>query len=73
VYRGTAQPALQGVYLFADYCSGRLFGLAPNESGWQQAELLDTELLITTFGEDEAGEVYLVALNDQALYRVALQ
>lgn len=57
VYRGPAFPTLQGVYLFGDYCSGRIWGLRKNGSGWDNALLLDPVLNISTFGEDEEGNV----------------
>ncbi|MCS6926765.1 MAG: PQQ-dependent sugar dehydrogenase, partial [Candidatus Binatia bacterium] len=59
VYRGRRFPRLQGLYFYADYCSGRLWGLRRDGSGWQTALLLDTPYAITSFGEDEGGELYL--------------
>jgi glucose/arabinose dehydrogenase len=60
VYRGTAYPDLVGAYLFGDYCSGEIWyvdraaarGVAPRLA-------LDTDALITSFGEDQGGELYL--------------
>jgi len=70
VYRGTANPSLQGVYFYGDYCSGRIWGLARDASGeWQSNELLDTALQISSFGETEDGEVLVVDL-DGTLYRL---
>jgi len=56
VYRGKAIPSLQGTYLFADFCSGEIFGYA---NGSFQV-LLDTNLQISSFGEDKAGELYVL-------------
>ncbi|GAB4580694.1 MAG: hypothetical protein Fur0022_34360 [Anaerolineales bacterium] len=62
VYRGTALPDWAGVYLFGDYCSGQVWGLVRDANGvWQHTLLFSTGLSITSFGEDEAGEVYLIA------------
>lgn len=70
VYRGTAEPSFQGVYFYGDYCSGRIWGLARDASGeWQNAELLDTGLQLSSFGETEDGEVLVVDLNG-AVYRL---
>ncbi len=70
VYRGAAQPSLQGVYFYGDYCSGRIWGLARDASGeWQSAELLDTDLQISSFGETEDGEVLVVDYGG-AVYRL---
>lgn len=72
IYRGTVYPALQGIYFYGDYCQGRIFGLV-NESGtWVTAELLDTTYFISSFGEDESGEVYVVHRSG-AVYRIILQ
>lgn len=61
VYRGEAIPDLQGVYLFSDWCSGRLWGTYRDLNGdWQTDELMSTGISVSSFGEDEAGEVYLV-------------
>ncbi len=47
VYRGDESPTLDGVYLNSDFCSGRVYGLARDDSGaWQYQQLLDTELLV---------------------------
>jgi glucose/arabinose dehydrogenase len=59
VYRGSAIPSLQGVYLFGDFCSGRIWGIRKNGAAWDNALLADATLTITTFGEDEAGNVYV--------------
>ena len=61
VYRGSAIPSLQGVYLFGDLCSTRIWGIRKNGVTWDNAVLADnTGLTITTFGEDESGNVYVV-------------
>jgi len=60
VYRGAALPGLYGVYLYGDYGTGRVWGLLRNPDGsWQNRLLFESGANITTFGEDEAGEVYL--------------
>ena len=61
VYRGAAQPALHGVYFYGDYCSGRIWGVAPTADGaWQAAELLESDAQISSFGETEDGELVVV-------------
>jgi glucose/arabinose dehydrogenase len=70
VYRGAAQPALHGIYLFGDYCSGLIWGAAPLEGGWRRAQLAGTGLSISTFGEDEAGEVYVADMAGGGIYRL---
>lgn len=61
VYRGQALPAWQGVYFYGDYCSGEILGLVHNADGsWENRLLYDTGFLITSFGLDEAGGIYVV-------------
>lgn len=62
VYRGQAIPALQGYYILGDYCTGRIWTLAQVAGSWALSPFLDTELSISSFGEDEAGELYVVDL-----------
>ena len=70
-YRGAGMPEHFGTYFFGDFCSGRIWGGIENaETGaWASTELLDSELLISTFGEDEQGELYVADLNGR-LYRI---
>lgn len=64
VYRGHRLPAWQGIYLYGDYCSGRVWGLLRDtQNNWMSQVLFEGMGRITAFGEDEAGEVYLI---DQA-------
>jgi glucose/arabinose dehydrogenase len=69
VYRGRAFPPLRGIYVFGDYCSGILWGLARDGGGrWQAAQVGRLEGLLTSFGEDEAGELYAVDMSGGVLY-----
>jgi len=70
VYRGKAIPALAGAYLYADFCSGRVWALWHDGAAiTRQQQLLDTGLQITSFAEDLAGEVYLLSWN-QGIFRL---
>jgi len=70
VYRGSAFPSLQGQYIFGDYCNGTIWSLQRNASGvWQQHKLLDSHLSISSFGEDAAGELYVLDLGG-TIYQV---
>jgi glucose/arabinose dehydrogenase len=71
VYRGRAEPALTGAYFFADFCSGTFWSLHRDAAGrWVQTELLRSGVSISSFGEDEAGELYVVGYNNGTLYRL---
>lgn len=64
LYRGTSYPRLAGMYLYGDYCSGTIWGLTRNASGqFQNTSLKSSGLSITTFGEDESGNVYVADQN----------
>ncbi len=67
VYRGTTQPDLLGEYVFADYCSGRLWTIPVGGSA--ATERRQVSLNISSFGESEGGELYATHLGG-ALYRV---
>jgi glucose/arabinose dehydrogenase len=60
IYRGARSAVPFGAYVYGDYCSGEILQLSPATSSGTQTILLDTTLNITSFGEDEAGEVYVV-------------
>lgn len=70
VYRGAELPQWQGIYLYGDYCTGLVWGLLNTPQGWRHAELYQTNFNITSFGEDEAGEVYLVDYGG-GIYRLS--
>lgn len=70
VYRGSV-PALRGTYLYGDFCSGMIWGLRHNGTVWTSLMLLDSPLLISTFGEDEAGELYVADYGTGAIYRIS--
>lgn len=61
VYRGTRFPAFTGTYFYGDYCSGIIWGIRSEADGrWSEAELLRSDKTISSFGQDETGELYLV-------------
>ncbi|MCC6540151.1 MAG: PQQ-dependent sugar dehydrogenase, partial [Bryobacterales bacterium] len=70
VYRGARWPALRGTYIYGDYASGRIWGLRRDGALFNNRELLDSPLLISTFGEDEAGEIYVAHHGDGDIFRI---
>lgn len=75
-YRGPAYPAMRGSYLYADYCAGTVWGALPGCGGaWREIALFDAGFLIGALGEDEKGEIYVLAqapAPDGALYRLVM-
>ena len=69
VYRGS-MPEWNGIYLFGDYCTGLIWGLIHSGNNWQKQQLFDMDFTITSFGQDEKGEVYLVS-DSGSVYRLA--
>lgn len=60
-YRGNKYPQMDGIYFYGDLCSGKIRGATQDINGnWQSEILLDTINVITSFGEDEDGELYMV-------------
>jgi hypothetical protein len=70
VYRGNLHPRLQGVYFYADFSSGLIWSLENAGTAPQNTLLLDTALRITSFGEDEAGEIYLTDYFTGDIYSI---
>lgn len=69
-FRGERKPNLFGTYLYADYCTGQIWGARFSaSSGWSSTVLLDSDALISTFGEGEKGEVYFADHVGQ-VYRI---
>ena len=70
VYRGRSIAGLQGTYLFADFCNGEVKGLVGGDDGRRLVDL-DLEVpSLASFGEDAAGEVYVLSL-ERGLLRIA--
>jgi glucose/arabinose dehydrogenase len=70
-YRGPTASALSGTYLFGDLCTGGVFALGGNaDPGWKRLELGYQPIKITSFGEDVAGDVYVVDQQGGVVYRI---
>ncbi len=67
IFRGPDQPSLWGIYFYADYVTGRIWGLRRANGQWETKLLLDTTRSISSFGEDEAGNLYVVDYNGTIL------
>jgi glucose/arabinose dehydrogenase len=72
VYRGAAQPTLVGGYLFADYCTGNIWAIDAAAQEVREPRLvLESGRSISSFGEDEAGELFVTDLEGELLRVVA--
>lgn len=73
VYAGNAIASLQHAYVFGDLGTGKIWTLRESSDGsWNRASLLNANGQISSFGQDEAGEVYVLVLNG-ALMRLSTQ
>ena len=77
VYRGQTQPTLQGIYFYADYVNGKIWGLRRNPAadsgpsrGWETELLLDSDFRISSFGEGAEGDVYVLDYDNGTLYEL---
>lgn len=71
VYRGSKYPALKGIYLYADFGSGTLWGLKQNKgkNTWNQV-LLNSGLQVSSFGQDGQGELYLLDYSNGRVFQI---
>jgi glucose/arabinose dehydrogenase len=71
VYRGKAIPALNGVYFYGDSCSGTVWGLSRAANGkWQSRQLFQSGVSISSFGQDQLGELYMLDLNGGQVFKL---
>jgi len=70
VYRGKDAVDLDGVYLFSDYCTGKLWGLSRTGGKWKTEKLMETGKRVSTFGQDESGRVYLADYGSGDIFRI---
>ncbi len=71
VYRGAAVIPLEGVYVFGDFINGRIWGLfAPYSNTPDCRLLIDTDLNISSFAEDNNGEIFVIDFSGN-LFRIS--
>ena len=71
VYRGSLNPTLQGIYIFGDFVSGRIWGIpADSEQGVVPDELMDTSLGISSFAQSPDGEIYVIDYGAGEIHQI---
>ncbi|MBI4785734.1 MAG: PQQ-dependent sugar dehydrogenase [Chloroflexi bacterium] len=74
VYRGPGNPAMRGFYFYGDFCSGRIWGLKRDgNDAWQAQELgvqPPISINISSFGEDQAGNLYVADFSSGTIYMI---
>jgi glucose/arabinose dehydrogenase len=68
VYRGPTVPSLAGLYVYADYITGRISALDYSVDPAVSVDIDDTNLNIAAFGEDAQGELYFTTFEG-VIYR----
>jgi glucose/arabinose dehydrogenase len=73
VYRGSAYPHLNGYYFYADFGSGKIWTIKRDGQGiWSPVQMIiDTNVNISSFGEDEAGELFVADYSGGTIRRLA--
>jgi hypothetical protein len=69
-YRGARHPQLRGVYFYADNCTGEIWEATGSGANWTASDPIDTPHAISTFGEDQAGEIYFADRASGEIYRI---
>jgi glucose/arabinose dehydrogenase len=69
VYRGPGNSAMQGIYFYGDICSGNIRGLQRLNGTWFST-LLSTAFRISSFGEDQAGNLYAADYSLGVIYQI---
>jgi glucose/arabinose dehydrogenase len=77
VYRGSKYPQWDGLYFYGDEIKGWIAAMRPvpsgsptTASGWQTRKVQDTGFPVSSFGQDDAGELYVCDLSGGAVYRM---
>jgi glucose/arabinose dehydrogenase len=72
VYKGTTIPNLPGAYIFSDFGSGAIWELTESSGIWTRTKLLSSGRSVSSFGQDVAGEIYVVDYSGNIL-KLAVQ
>ncbi|HEX9776017.1 MAG TPA: PQQ-dependent sugar dehydrogenase [Actinomycetota bacterium] len=63
VYRGSRFPVMRGVYVYADFCSDEVWGLARSDGAWKNAQVATAPDSITTFGQRPNGDILAATMS----------
>ncbi len=70
MYHGNKYTGLNDKYFYADYCTGELFYATKDDDEWESTLVTKTPYAISTFGQDNAGELYLADYATGSLYQI---
>ena len=71
VYTGSSISSLQGAYIFGDLQSGRIWTLRESSPGnWMRTLIISGAPAISSFGQDNSGEVYVLDYAGGAVLKI---
>jgi len=70
VYRGEQYKELDGTYFFGDFCTGTIWGLRNRNGEWEFTDFLKTDYMISSFGIDQSGNIYIVDFKSGDIYQI---
>ena len=73
VYRGSRFISMQGIYYYADLCSGHVWGLTRTGDSWLSALLYKAPFQISAIGEDEEGNLFVANYTEGTIYALEAQ
>lgn len=68
-YRGPVK-GLQGVYFYADYCTGYIWGAKLKSGKWTSVLAMKSGKNISSFGEDSLGNLYVASISDGTIFKI---
>ena len=70
VYRGSETPFMEGLYVFGDWCSAKVWAMTERDAAWEKDQIGQFDFNLSAFGEDEAGELYLADMANGRVMRM---
>jgi glucose/arabinose dehydrogenase len=73
LYHGTAISGLTGAYVFGDFGNGKIYQLTESSGTWTRTTLLSSGHNMSAFGQDAAGELYVVDYVNGSVFKITGQ
>lgn len=70
VFRGDSIPGLNGAYIYGDFIDGNIWALRKVRSRAVNSVIGKTDLLISSFGLDEAGDLYILDFGSGKIFKL---
>jgi glucose/arabinose dehydrogenase len=70
IYRGQDAPFMDGIYVFGDWCSGRVWAATETDGEWSKEQIGQFPISISSLGQDEKGELYLTDMINGKIQRM---